>query len=66
MSRRPQISTTVDQEVYDKISELASDEKRSVSEMVALLLERAIKDKTRNRKGGKTENNTADHTANPR
>jgi hypothetical protein len=66
MSRRPQISTTVDQDVYDQISKLADSEKRTVSEMTALLLELAIKEKTRNRKGGKTENNTADHSPNSR
>jgi hypothetical protein len=54
--RRPQISATVDQEVYEAILELAKKQDRTHSDMTALLLKQAVKDKTRNRKGAKKDN----------
>lgn len=60
-NRKPQISATVSQEIYDSIDAFAKEDRRSISEMVALLLEKAIKEKTRNRKGGKKDN-TGDNT----
>lgn len=54
--RRPQISATIDQDVYDAILALAEKEKRSHSEMAALLLTKAVKEKTRNRRGEKKDN----------
>ena len=47
--RNPQISSTVTPELYAKIELLASKENRSISEMVSLLVERAVKEKTRKR-----------------
>jgi hypothetical protein len=55
-NRRPQVSATIDQELYDSIVIMADGNDRSVSEMVALLLKQAVKDKTRNRKGEKKDN----------
>lgn len=45
----PQVSTSISQEVYDLIKDLADRERRSVSSMTAILLEKGFKDKTRKR-----------------
>lgn len=66
MARNPQVSSTLDPELYDKIDKLADKESRSISEMVSLLLGQAIKERERQRrkknatKQGNTEYNSAD------
>jgi hypothetical protein len=45
----PQVSASIPQEVYDSIKELADRERRSISSMTAILLEKGFKDKTRKR-----------------
>jgi len=49
MARNPQISSTVPPDLYAKILAIADREKRTISEMVSLLLERAVKDRDRKR-----------------
>lgn len=49
MARNPQVSSTIPQELYDQLLALATKEKRTLSEMVSLLLEKAVKEKTRKR-----------------
>ena len=63
MAQRPQISATIDPELYSQIAEFAEKENRSMSEAVAILLQRGINEKKRNRRGSKKDNsqhNTAD------
>ena len=45
----PQVSASLSVEVYDLIKELAERERRSISSMTAILLEKGFKDKTRRR-----------------
>jgi hypothetical protein len=54
--RNPQVSSTVTPDLYGQIEAIAVKEKRTISEMVSLLLERAVKEKTRPRKGAKADN----------
>jgi len=49
MPRNPQVSSTVSQELFDQIKALADKNKRTLSEMVCLLLQQAVKEKTRKR-----------------
>lgn len=51
--RNPQLSTTVTPQLFGQIEELAKKDSRSISEMVSLLLQYAVKEKTRPRKGAK-------------
>ena len=53
--RNPQLSATVDTELYKQVEELAKKDSRSISEMVCLLLQLAVKEKTRPRKGAKQD-----------
>jgi hypothetical protein len=48
--RNPQVSATIDEESYAKISVWAEKNSRSMSEMVAILLYQAIKEKERKNK----------------
>lgn len=61
--RSPQIHSTIDQELYDQIDELARKNDRTISQMVALLLQQAVKEKTRKRRGNK-ENNPENYPTN--
>lgn len=54
--RNPQVSATVDNGLYSQIEEISKKEKRTMSEMVYLLLQYAVKEKTRKRKGAKEGN----------
>jgi len=49
--RKPQVFATIEQELYDQIEELARKNDRNLSQMVALLLQQAVKEKTRKRHG---------------
>jgi hypothetical protein len=51
--RNPQLSATVEPELFRQVEELAKKDNRSLSEMVSLLLQYAVKEKTRKRKGAK-------------
>lgn len=53
--RNPQVSSTVEPELYSQIETLAQKENRSVSEMVCILLKLAVKEKTRKRKSAKQD-----------
>ena len=53
--RNPQLSTTVDPELYKQVEDLAKKDSRSISEMVSILLRYAVKEKTRPRKGAKQD-----------
>lgn len=53
MAKGKQISCTIDSDLYQFIEEVASKERRSVSEMGAIFIENAIKERRRNRKGKK-------------
>jgi hypothetical protein len=55
MSRGKQISATIEPSLYDEIDKMATKERRSVSEMAAILLENAVKERNRKKKG--KENN---------
>ena len=48
--RNPQVSATIDEESYKKIVDWAEKNKRSISEMTAILLLQAIKEKERKNK----------------
>lgn len=48
--RNPQVSATIDEESYAKIAVWAEKNSRSMSEMVAILLYQAIKEKERKTK----------------
>ena len=50
MSQRPQVSATISEELHEQIVLMAEKENRSVSEMVAILLKRAIGERFRKRK----------------
>lgn len=49
MEQNPQVSATISRDLHKSIVRLAEDENRSVSSMVALLLQYAIREKTRRR-----------------
>lgn len=48
-NRLPQIHSTVSLEVFEALKALADKEKRTLSSMASLLIERGLKDKTRRR-----------------
>lgn len=56
MKQNPQLSATVDQELHDSIKEMAEKESRSISQMVAILLQQAVKERLRKRKNVKEDN----------
>lgn len=53
----------LDEEIIEMIKELAKSKKRSLSFMVSVLLQQAVKEKNRKRV---KENNTEPHSTNPR
>ena len=53
--QRPQVSSTLDNELYTEIKDLAEKESRPISSMVAILLGQAIKERTRKRKNAKED-----------
>lgn len=55
MGQLPQVSSTLDVELYAEIKEMAEKESRSVSSMVAILLAQAVKERTRKRKNAKED-----------
>jgi hypothetical protein len=50
--QKPQVSASVSRELYDDIAEMAEKQDRSVSSMVAILLQQAVKEKKRKSKHG--------------
>lgn len=54
--KRPQISTTVDEEVYNEIKDMAEKDRYTMSQMAAILLEQAVKNRLRKRKNAKENN----------
>ncbi len=55
MSRKIQIWPSLDPEIHKELTEMAEKEKRKVPDMAAILIELAIKEKKRRRKGGNKE-----------
>ncbi len=49
-NRNPQVSATVDPDLYQEIDEMAKKNNRTLSKMVAILLESAVKERKRKRK----------------
>lgn len=43
----PQISATISQETLNEVSKIAKESKRTFSQMVAILIEKAIKERNR-------------------
>ena len=63
MARSPQVSATIDQDLYDDIARMIENTTFSMSQMVAILLKQAVKERKRKRKNAKedsTEYNTTD------
>lgn len=50
------INATISEELKESIKALAKEDFRSFSETVYLLLQQAVKDRTRRRKGAKQDN----------
>lgn len=48
-NRLPQLHATVTTEIFVMVQELAAKEKRTLSAMASILIERGLKDKTRKR-----------------
>lgn len=61
MSRSPQVSATIPEDLLASIQELADKDSRTISQMVAILLQYAVKEKNRKRRGNK-ENNTENYS----
>lgn len=57
-----QITSRIPDILYDEISNIADDLDRSVSYTISLLLQQAVKEKNRKRRGNK-ENNTENYPA---
>ena len=56
MPQNPQVSTTVSAELYAEILLIAEKESRSVSSIVSILLQQAVKKRIRDRKNAKEDN----------
>jgi hypothetical protein len=56
MPQNPQVSTTVSPELYSDILLIAEKESRSVSSIVSILLQQAVKERKRKRKNAKEDN----------
>ena len=56
MERSPQISATLDKELYKEVEEMAVKESRSISSMVSVLLRQAVNQRLRKRKDAKEDN----------
>ncbi len=52
--KNPQLSATVDSEIYSEVESMAQREDRSLSEMTAILIRQAVKERKRKRNGPKT------------
>lgn len=50
MTQNPQLSTTVDKDIYDQVIDLAKKETRSLSSMVNILITQAVKERNRKKK----------------
>ena len=57
MGQLPQVSSTLDLELYGEIKDLAEKESRSISSMVAILLAQAVKERNRKKKKDGTGSN---------
>ena len=55
MPQNPQVSTTVTQELYEDILSIAEKESRSISSIVSILLQQAVKERKRKRKNAKED-----------
>ena len=49
-TQNPQVSATIAPDLHREIAELAEKENRSISSMVGLLLQQAVKERSRKRK----------------
>jgi hypothetical protein len=58
MARSPQVSATIDQELYDDISKMIENTTFSMSQMVAILLKQAVKERKRKRKNSDAKEDT--------
>jgi hypothetical protein len=56
MLQMPRLTTAVSQDTFEKLKELSEKERRSLSLTIDLLLQWAIKEKTRKRNGSKESN----------
>lgn len=56
-NKSPQVSATIDPDLYKEIADMADKNDRTISKMVAILLEQAVKERKRNRHG-KAKNNS--------
>jgi len=61
-SKKEQVCTSVDSDVYNFIEGMAQRERRTMSEMASILLENAIKERFRQRKKNAKEDSTSDNT----
>ncbi len=50
MPQHPQVSATITEELHQSIVEMADKENRSVSSMVLVLLQQAVKERNRKKK----------------
>jgi hypothetical protein len=48
--QKPQVSASIQDELYQSIKDMADREGRSISSMVAILLQAAVKERERNKK----------------
>jgi hypothetical protein len=55
MSKKKQLSASVEPDLYDEVDEMAKKEERSLSEMTAILIKNAVKERKRKRKNAKEE-----------
>ncbi len=55
MARKNQVWATLKEEIYDQVDKMAKSERRPVTQMVAILIENAIKERQRKKKGSKDE-----------
>jgi len=58
LDKSQQVSGTISGATYLQISDMADKEKRSISQMVSILLDIAVKERTRRRKSSKSEGNS--------
>lgn len=53
MSRKNQVWATISDEMYQQLVIMAENERRKLTQMAAILLENAIKERQRKKKGAK-------------
>lgn len=56
MSKLPQVSATISEELNQQIIDLAKKESRSTSKMVGILLQQAVRERLRKRKNESKDN----------